>query len=208
MPRIQSPQQVLAIAGGAFLIGTIQAVLFGPVTLGPANITTGTQGVVGNPNRINTPNTANTSSPTGPSNPTETTNPTQSPEADPLLDAPVPDGTLTLRESYSLWEQGAYFVDARYEKDFDAGHIQYAAFLPAQLFDTDSQRAFGVIDSIPQDATVVLYCVGGECDASKNTAAMLEQFGYTDLRIMGAGYEHWVAAGFPTEVSKAAGGAP
>ncbi|MBL4810031.1 MAG: rhodanese-like domain-containing protein, partial [Phycisphaerales bacterium] len=71
-------------------------------------------------------------------------------------------------------------------------------FLESKLFDTDIERANAVMDSIPMDGTIVLYCVGGECDASKNTAALLEQYGYTDLRIMGAGYEHWVAAGFET----------
>ena len=116
---------------------------------------------------------------------------------EPLIDAPVPEGTLSLRESNELWEKGAYFIDARYEEEFVAGHIQYANLLPAQMFDEDSSRAFAVTDTIPTDGTIVLYCVGGECDASKNTAAMLELLGYTDLRIMGAGYGDWVQAGFP-----------
>jgi len=189
--------RVLAIVGGAFLIGTIQAVVFGPVTLGPANLTTGTDDPKGDPNRLPVVPPEEgapdkhvvildypTASYTGP--------------LDPLLDAPVPEGTLTLREAKDLWDLGAYFIDARHEHEFDAGHIQYAAYLESKLFDTDIERANAVMDSIPVDGTIVLYCVGGECDASKNTAAMLEQYGYTDLRIMGAGYEHWVEAGFET----------
>ena len=43
----------------------------------------------------------------------------------------------------------------------------------------------------------MIYCVGGDCDASKNVAARLEQFGYTDLRIMGAGYNEWEMAQLP-----------
>lgn len=218
---MKTPQRVLAIVGGAFLIGTVQAVVFGPVTLGPANLTSGTDGVVGNPDR--TPSGSPDENQQPESNPADAEpaddgadepvdqldepadvpvetipSATYTGASDALLDAPVPAGSLTLREARKLWEMGAYFIDARHEEEFVAGHIQYAAFLPAQLFDTDIARANAVMDSIPADATIVLYCVGGECDASKNTAALLEQYGYTDLRIMGAGYEHWVEAGFET----------
>ena len=216
--RLKTPQRVLAIVGGAFLIGTGQAVIFGPVTLEPANITGGAEDVIGDPSRI--PNQ-------DPEVPViETGNleqavddamaeqipgdiipddfaPTATFAVDPdaLLDAPVPDGTLTLRQTKELWDKGAYFIDARLEHEFNEGHIKYASLLLAQWFDSDPDRAFAVTDSIPIDATIVIYCVGGECDASKNTAVWLEPLGYTDLRIMGAGYEHWVEAGFETESS-------
>ncbi len=186
-------QRVLAIVGGAFLIGTVQAVVFGPVTLGPANLTAGTDKPKGNPDRPSADPI-----PENPDPPIDRPVATYTGKADPLLDAPVPEGSLTLREAKELWDAAAYFIDARHEHEFEAGHIQYAAFLESKLFDTDIARANAVMDSIPLDGTIVLYCVGGECDASKNTAALLEQYGYTDLRIMGAGYEHWVAAGFET----------
>lgn len=217
--RMTTPQRVLAIVGGAFLIGTVQAVAFGPIVLKPANITDGVEDVKGDPNRIN-PITPEVPLPViddvdaledavqdaiaddipedvldgiVPRDPTATFAGT----VDELLDAPVPEGSLTLREAHQLWEMGAYFLDARHEHEFEAGHIEYASYLEASLFDTDGKRAFAVTDSIPTDATIVFYCLGGECDASKNTAALLEQLGYTDLRIMGAGYDDWVAAGFP-----------
>jgi len=217
--RMKTPQRVLSIVGGAFLIGTVQAVAFGPIVLGPTNTNDDTGNVKGDPAR---------SPPITPSDPSpaidkldalesavqdaiaddipedvlesfRAENPTATfaGAVDDLLDAPVPEGSLTLREAHMVWKEGAYFLDARHEHEFDAGHIQYASYLEASLFDTDSERAFAVTDSIPTDSTVVLYCLGGECDASKNTAALLEQLGYTDLRIMGAGYDDWVAAGFP-----------
>ncbi len=216
--RMKTPQRLLAIVGGAFLLGTGHSLVNGKVTLGPANLTAGTEDVKGDPNRGNpvdgnpvdeTPENADQENDqqlpvivddepeveTLPKDPTGTFAP--APEGVDL-DAPVPEGTLTLRESHELWDMGAYFLDARHDYEFEAGHIQYAAWLPAQLFDTDSTRAFAIMDTIPTDGTIVIYCVGGECDASKNTAARLEQFGYEDLRIMGAGYEDWVNAGFPT----------
>lgn len=202
--RITTPQRILSIVGGAFLIGTGQAVLFGPVTLGPTSITEGSDGAKVDPNRVNKPD-AILSEQIDDENAEESQDASSEPSAtftgglDALLDAPVPDGTLTLREARTLWEEGAYFIDSRHDYEYEAGHIPYAFFLPAQMFDTDSDRAFAIVEQIPSDYTVVLYCVGGECDASKNTAAMLEQLGYTDLRIMGAGYDDWVAAGFEIE---------
>ncbi|MBO6513972.1 MAG: rhodanese-like domain-containing protein [Phycisphaerales bacterium] len=219
-----TPQRVLAIVGGAFLLGTGQALVTDPIVLEEANITSGTGNVKGGaPRGGQAPVEDPTEDPT-PADPVDETEPTPDPDPidDPgdepgtswnstvptasfagstleqLLDAPVPEGSLTLRESRELWEMGAYFIDARYEHEYEEGHIQYAALLPAQMFDTDVDHANSVMDSIPLDATIVLYCVGGDCDASKNTAALLEQYGYSDLRIMGAGYEHWVAAGFET----------
>lgn len=222
--RMKTPQRLLAIVGGAFLLGTGHSLVSGNVTLKEAATKSGVEGVKGDPNRgipadnipedspkeVDTPDEQ-------PSAVIEDDQPESSPPTQPTaaftgngvdLDAPVPDGTLTLRESHILWEEGAYFIDARHDYEFEAGHIQYAAWLPAQLFDTDSEAAFAVMDSIPKDGTIVLYCVGGECDASKNTAAMLEQFGYTDLRIMGAGYEDWVNAGFPTSTGADEGVSP
>jgi rhodanese-related sulfurtransferase len=208
---MKTPQRLLAIVGSAFLLGTGHSLVNGSVTLKEANTKVGDGDVKGRPGL---PSAQTPDEPASdPETPVEQV-PQQIEDEDPVvnpptnptawftgkvdIDAPVPEGTLTLREAHSLWDQGAYFLDARHDYEFEAGHIQYAAWLPAQLFDTDSEAAFAVMDSIPKDGTIVLYCVGGECDASKNTAAMLEQFGYTDLRIMGAGYEDWVNAGFPT----------
>jgi rhodanese-related sulfurtransferase len=212
---MKTPQRLLAIVGSAFLLGTGHSLVTGKVSLGPANLTAGTEDVKGDPNRgtpdatpadpsvEDTEDSADQPSPIIEDEPVveeQPMNPTTSFAGKGLvdLDAPVPEGSLTLRESHELWDMGAYFLDARHDYEFEAGHIQYAAWLPAQLFDTDSTRAFAIMDTIPKDGTIVIYCVGGECDASKNTAARLEQFGYEDLRIMGAGYEDWVNAGFPT----------
>jgi rhodanese-related sulfurtransferase len=212
---MKTPQRLLAIVGSAFLLGTGHSLVTGKVSLGPANLTAGTEDVKGDPNRGTTD--ATPADPSGEDSEDSTDQPSPIIEDEPVveeppmnpttsfagkglvdLDAPVPEGSLTLRESHELWDMGAYFLDARHDYEFEAGHIQYAAWLPAQLFDTDSTRAFAIMDTIPKDGTIVIYCVGGECDASKNTAARLEQFGYEDLRIMGAGYEDWVNAGFPT----------
>lgn len=114
------------------------------------------------------------------------------------LDAPVPAGMLTLRQAQQLWIDGAYFVDARLKHEFEEGHVSGAAHLTPETITSKQGRA--QMQTIPKDATVVVYCIGGEgCDASKNTMALMQQFGYTDIRIMGVGYDEWAAAGLPTE---------
>ncbi len=200
---------LLSIVGAAFLFGTVHALMIEPINI--ERVATRTDGEVtggqgrrgetppsdpvdaGTPDPADAaPDTPATDEPVGAESPVEIEVP------DEVLDAPVPEGTLTLRQSYELWEDGAYFIDARHEHEFEEGHIQYAAWLASSLFDTDSDRAFAIAQSMPPESTVVIYCVGGECDASHNTARRLEQIGFTDLRIMGVGYTDWVDAGFPT----------
>lgn len=112
---------------------------------------------------------------------------------------PTPSGgKLTLEEARALWEQGAVFLDARTREEFDAGHILLAFWLPFdQVFTAHGAEVLPMIDP---SGTVVIYCVGGDCDASEQTAIRLEaELGFTDLRIMGAGYDDWVAA-YPDDV--------
>lgn len=198
---------LLSIVGAAFLFGTVHALLIEPINIAKVSTrtdgeVTGGQGRRGDPGETDPLPDEPAETDAGAEEPAEETASTQSPiEIDvpaEVLDAPVPEGTLTLRQSYELWEQGAYFIDARHEHEFEEGHIQYAAWLASSLFDTDSDRAFAIAQSMPPESTVVIYCVGGECDASHNTARRLEQIGFTDLRIMGVGYTDWVDAGFPT----------
>ncbi len=118
-------------------------------------------------------------------------------ELDTMLDAPVPEGMLSLREAHQMWVEGAYFIDSRLPHEYEEGHISLAAYITAANFFTDEGQAH--LETIPPDAPVVIYCIGGEeCDASHNTLALLQQYGYTDLSIMGVGYDEWAAAGLPT----------
>jgi rhodanese-related sulfurtransferase len=122
-------------------------------------------------------------------------------EPSDLLDTPAPAGKLTLREAYTLFEEGAYFIDARHEEEYNDSRIAYALFLPAQRLRT--RVGLEELETIPPDATIVIYCVGGDCDASENTMIGIQQsgLGYNDIRIMGFGFSDWEAAGLPVEHS-------
>ncbi len=201
---------LLSIVGAAFLFGTVHALVIDPVDISKVDINTGGDVIGGRDKVIHLPGepgdtTSGTDTGSGepPIDPPVTQPPVGVDVSDAILDAPVPEGTLTLRQAHKLWEDGAYFIDARHEHEFEEGHIQYAAWLASSLFDTDSDRAFGIANDMPPESTVVIYCVGGECDASHNVARRLAQIGFTDLRIMGVGYTDWVNAGFPTEQGSA-----
>lgn len=201
---------LLSIVGAAFLFGTVHALVIDPIDISKVDLNTDGDVKSGRNNPSDPPGGPGDTTPetdTGsgepPVDPPVSEPPVEIEVSDAILDAPVPEGTLTLRQAHKLWEDGAYFIDARHEHEFEEGHIQYAAWLASSLFDTDSDRAFGIANSMPPESTVVIYCVGGECDASHNVARRLAQIGFTDLRIMGVGYTDWVAAGFPTEEGSA-----
>ena len=201
---------LLSIVGAAFLFGTVHALVIDPIDISKVDLNTDgdVKGGRNNPSDppvgpVDTTPETDTGSGEPPVDPPVSEPPVEIEVSDAILDAPVPEGTLTLRQAHKLWEDGAYFIDARHEHEFEEGHIQYAAWLASSLFDTDSDRAFGIANSMPPESTVVIYCVGGECDASHNVARRLAQIGFTDLRIMGVGYTDWVAAGFPTEEGSA-----
>tara|TARA_R110002072_G_scaffold150953_7_gene299966 strand:+ start:24984 stop:25616 length:633 start_codon:yes stop_codon:yes gene_type:complete len=185
----------LAIVGLGYLAGATHAI-FDPkpvaLRLSPAMLNQG------DPAETPVSNTAPVEPDAGPETQTDPIDPVDPSALDPL-DIPGPEGTITLREAKALHDEGAYFVDARLEHEFNESHIPYAMFLPAQRIRT--RDGLDELSTIPPDITIVVYCVGGECDASHNTMmAMLNSgLGFTDIRIMGRGFIDWVEAGLPVE---------
>lgn len=103
---------------------------------------------------------------------------------------------ITVDQAARLYDAGiAAFFDARLPDEFEAGHIDGASFVNAGSFDAGIPMA---VEFVTPDQPIVIYCGGGECDASHNLAAILQQFGYSRLHIMVEGYPAWEAAGLPT----------
>lgn len=141
------------------------------------------------------------------------TEPTASPaEQDPPADPTPPAETttqgpaaadgifLTLDQAHERFYIGAMFLDARPRHEYDAAHIEGALYLSTETIANGS--AGPVLDELiamGYDYPLVLYCHGGDCDASENTAIRLQQMGFTNIRIMKAGFDEWQAAGFEVE---------
>ncbi len=107
---------------------------------------------------------------------------------------------ITIPQAFRLFSANAAFVDARRRDEFEAGHVQNAFWMPADAL-TGGKRS-EAMDFLVPDQPIVIYCGGGECDASKNVAALLQQGGFTQCLIMTDGYPGWVAAGHPTATGK------
>jgi len=129
---------------------------------------------------------------------------TDSPEqAEP--DAPaVPAATdifLTLEQAHERLYSGAQFLDARPRAEYDKSRIEGALYLSTETIANGT--AGPVLDELiafGYDYPLVLYCHGGDCDASENTAIRLQKLGFTNIRIMKAGFDEWEAAGFEVEI--------
>jgi rhodanese-related sulfurtransferase len=93
-----------------------------------------------------------------------------------------------------------WFLDARREDDFTAGHIAGALWMMhTRVSSGDGLDELAAFSSPELGDLLVIYCTGGDCQASEDTAILLEQAGYGNMAIMEAGYDDWVAAGYPTE---------
>ena len=96
---------------------------------------------------------------------------------------------ITVDQAFALFQMGTPFLDARHDAEFNAGHVTNAIRMTSDEF---LPRAGEVMGFMP--GPVVIYCTGGDCDASHNLAKVLQQAGFTQLHIMKDGYPAWAAA--------------
>jgi rhodanese-related sulfurtransferase len=91
----------------------------------------------------------------------------------------------------------AVFLDARSSLEYDVGHISGAIHMPAK------DLLKGIIDPavlLPdQQAVLIAYCDGGECELGLDIARELSGRGYLNIFVLGEGYPGWETAGYPTE---------
>ncbi|MFC1834714.1 rhodanese-like domain-containing protein [Thermodesulfobacteriota bacterium] len=106
------------------------------------------------------------------------------------------------KDARKLFASGeAVFVDARSHEDYDKSHVEGAIFLPPE----DVEERYVLVQPLlPEDARIILYCYGPECDMAERVAEFLGQLGYRNMKIMSAGYAAWEKAGYP--VSQSSGG--
>ena len=56
-----------------------------------------------------------------------------------------------------------------------------------------------MLAAIPRDATLVVYCNGGNCDESEQVAKLINGSGYQKVYVMHDGIPGWQAMGYPSE---------
>lgn len=107
---------------------------------------------------------------------------------------------IRLEQAFALFSEGKPFFDARHQPEYAAGHVQDAVLTPTDEFNAKLGELMAY-----RDETVVIYCGGGQCDASHNLAILLENAGFKKLHIMVDGFPAWEKAGYPVGRGDASG---
>lgn len=86
--------------------------------------------------------------------------------------------------------------DSNRRETFEEHHVPGAVWLRYDAVSTEA---------LPADtaAPVVFYCANEQCGASHQAAEAAIALGYSNVSVMGAGIEGWVAAGMPVETAAA-----
>jgi rhodanese-related sulfurtransferase len=123
--------------------------------------------------------------------------PAPAPAAADDPDPDLPDYYISVARAYELWDQGMPFLDARTDAEREVGTVEGAFHLETRHFITGMSDQ--VLAQIEPAFPVIVFCAGGECDASENVAQRLIGRGFTEVYIMHEGFGAWEAAGHPTE---------
>lgn len=96
-----------------------------------------------------------------------------------------------------LFDMGTPFIDAREPQFFAQGHVERAMNMTA---DQVIPNAAELVRYRP--GPIVVYCSGGDCDASHHVATRLQTLGFTQIHIMIDGYPGWKDKSFPVVEQK------
>jgi len=125
----------------------------------------------------------------------------------PLLGDWSPEARITLKFGKNIlipfdeakdkfFTQGAVFVDARSPELYQGGHIQGAVNVPLAQFDQMIEK---VLMNLPEDALIVTYCDGEDCDLSAKLAEELKRLGYENVRVLHNGWTVWKSHQLPIQ---------
>ncbi len=113
---------------------------------------------------------------------------------------------IDLAKAWELFQAGAPFADARFVEDYEKGHVEGAFWITTEQFMNGNTPA--ALEFLDKSSWIVIYCSGGNCDASHNLAQFMSLVGFNKCVIMKDGYQPWADAGHPTATGKPEIGAP
>jgi rhodanese-related sulfurtransferase len=103
-----------------------------------------------------------------------------------------PEKTVDSSDIMEIWESGeAIFIDARSEDMFAKGRIPGSFSLPYNSFKGGIPE---LIDFLPRDQLLVIYCDGADCHASPIVYDKLLEYGFEKgfLKIFNGGWNTWL----------------
>jgi rhodanese-related sulfurtransferase len=97
---------------------------------------------------------------------------------------------ISLEKAKELYEsQGALFVDARHDFEYKMGHIHGA--INIALKEIDIYRI--LLESIPKEKILIVYCDGAECNSSIELALKLMELKFINVKVFFGGWQEWKA---------------
>ena len=103
--------------------------------------------------------------------------------------------TITVADVAAGLSNGTVRVyDANRQETFNEHHVPGATWVHYENLSAEV---------LPEDRSqkIVFYCANEQCTASHNAANAAKALGYTDVAVMSAGIEGWIAAGQPVEAA-------
>lgn len=105
-------------------------------------------------------------------------------------------GQITVAQAKALFDQQAVFIDARKLDPYKLDHVKGAFRMAEEDFQFGNPP---MLAAIPRDATLVIYCSGGNCDESEQVAKLINGAGYQKVYVMHDGIPGWLAMSYPSE---------
>jgi rhodanese-related sulfurtransferase/CBS domain-containing protein len=94
-------------------------------------------------------------------------------------------------------DQSAQLVEVLPGEEYEEEHLPGAISIPLKQF--EDRR----LDELDRDRPLIVYCWDYQCDLSPRAAARLETLGFREVYDYMAGKADWLAAGLPSEGTKA-----
>lgn len=106
-------------------------------------------------------------------------------------------GEIAKEHVKSLLASGAVnCLDARSPSEFAEGHLPGAINIPYEQFVDYYDQ---IVDTVPLDGDVIVYCRSVDCDLSDHLAQELRLMGYEKVLLYKGGWLEWTEAGYPVE---------
>ncbi len=107
-------------------------------------------------------------------------------------------GEITVEEARARMAAGpVLWLDARHEREFQAGHIPGALLLNPYDWENLLIAAFPAITEAAEGTPLIIYCDGQQCEASRTVRDLLRQtpLGDRELLILRGGWPAWQSGG-------------
>jgi rhodanese-related sulfurtransferase len=86
--------------------------------------------------------------------------------------------------------KSAVIVDVRLKSFYDDAHIPSAVSVPEDQPSPDSLLRLGAPE-VGFESRLIVYCDGGDCEASINTAIKLQTLGFKNISVFLGGWGEW-----------------